>query len=68
MPFTRRPFLVKTWTYAADELPDDESGIAAWIEQQWDEVDAWVGEHSPDPLTPARRREPARGASGVERA
>jgi 1-acyl-sn-glycerol-3-phosphate acyltransferase len=66
VPFTRRPFLVKAWTYAADELPDDESGIAAWIEQQWDEVDTWVGEHSPDPATRGEGTGP--GASGVERA
>ena len=51
VPFTDRPFLVKTWTYAAHSLPDDEAGIGAWLEEHWGEVDAWIGESSPDPQT-----------------
>jgi 1-acyl-sn-glycerol-3-phosphate acyltransferase len=44
VPFTNRPFLVKTWTYAAASLPDDPEGIAAWLDDHWGEVDAWVDE------------------------
>ncbi len=51
VPFTDRPFLVKTWTYAAGSLPGDAPGIAAWLEAQWVEVDEWVGANSPDPTT-----------------
>ncbi|CCH78459.1 conserved exported hypothetical protein [Nostocoides japonicum T1-X7] len=39
------PFLVRTWTYAASELPTGEAAIAAWLEEHWDEVDAWISEH-----------------------
>lgn len=45
VPFRDRPFLVRTWTYAAQEVPDDAEGIAAWIEGCWTEVDAWVSAH-----------------------
>lgn len=44
VPFTDRPFLVKTWTYAARTLPDDAAGIARWLEEHWSEIDEWVEE------------------------
>ncbi len=39
------PFLVRTWTYDASELPTGEAEIATWLEEHWDEVDAWISEH-----------------------
>ncbi|HYN29851.1 MAG TPA: META domain-containing protein [Dermatophilaceae bacterium] len=44
VPFTGRPFLVKTWTYAASTLPHDPDGIAQWLDEHWAEVDTWVEE------------------------
>ncbi len=49
MPFHDRPFLVRTWTYAAEEVPDDHEGFAAWLDERWVEVDAWVDEHTSPP-------------------
>ncbi|MEO7070724.1 MAG: 1-acyl-sn-glycerol-3-phosphate acyltransferase [Nostocoides sp.] len=45
IPFRDRPFLVRTWTYAADQVPTDPDGITNWIEHCWTEVDAWVTAH-----------------------
>lgn len=42
LPFSDRPFLVKTWTYAAADLPDEQEEFAAWLDARWSEVDAWV--------------------------
>ena len=48
VPFGDRPFLVRTWTYAAEQIPDDPEGIARWIDDCWTEVDAWVSAHEQD--------------------
>lgn len=45
LPFRDRPFLVKTWTYAAEQIPEDPDGIGRWIDDCWTEVDAWVSAH-----------------------
>ncbi len=66
VPFDGRPFLVKTWTYAAAEIPDDAAGIAAWVEEKWDDVDAWIGKNSPDPLTRAAADGTDTGVDTVE--
>lgn len=42
LPFTDRPFVVKTWTYAASDVPDGEQAFGAWLDARWGEVDAWV--------------------------
>ncbi len=42
LPFTDRPFLVKTWTYAADTVPLDPEDFAQWLDEHWTTVDAWV--------------------------
>lgn len=39
------PFLVRTWTYAASELPSDPDAVATWLEEHWDELDEWVSAH-----------------------
>jgi 1-acyl-sn-glycerol-3-phosphate acyltransferase len=49
MPFHDRPFLVKTWTYASDDVPDEPVAFAAWLDDRWREVDAWVDEHTRGP-------------------
>lgn len=46
LPFTDRPFLVKTWTYAAAEVPSDADAFSAWLDARWLEVDAWVAENA----------------------
>lgn len=71
LPFTDRPFLVKTWTYAAAEVPDDADGFSAWLDARWAEVDAWVTDnagtwpvgHEPAEEQLATRTGPAVGAS-----
>jgi 1-acyl-sn-glycerol-3-phosphate acyltransferase len=57
MPFHGRPFLVKTWTYAASDVPAEPVAFAAWLDERWSEVDAWVEEHTSGPgwLAPSRR-------------
>lgn len=42
IPFTDRPFLVRTHTYAAGEVPDDPAGIEQWLDDHWTEIDEWV--------------------------
>ena len=46
LPFTDRPFRVKTWTYAADTVPLERDAFAAWLDERWSEVDAWVEENA----------------------
>ncbi|GAA4404276.1 hypothetical protein GCM10023168_16700 [Fodinibacter luteus] len=46
LPFTGRPFLVKTWTYAADTVPSEPGAFEEWLNDRWTEVDAWVEEHA----------------------
>jgi hypothetical protein len=46
LPFDDRPFLVKTWTYAADTVPLERDAFAAWLDERWGEVDAWVEENA----------------------
>jgi 1-acyl-sn-glycerol-3-phosphate acyltransferase len=46
LPFDDRPFLVKTWTYAADTVPLDPEEFGEWLDDRWTEVDAWVGENA----------------------
>lgn len=46
LPFTDRPFRVKTWTYAADTVPMEPVAFAAWLDERWGEVDAWVEENT----------------------
>ena len=46
LPFHDRPFLVKTWTYAADTVPLEPEAFEVWLHERWDEVDAWVEEHA----------------------
>ncbi len=46
LPFTDRPFLVKTWTYAADTVPLEPAAFAEWLHDHWIVVDAWVEEHT----------------------
>ena len=41
-----RPFLVKTWTYAAADVPLEAEAFGRWLDERWDEVDAWVEEHA----------------------
>ncbi|KGN31361.1 hypothetical protein N802_04525 [Knoellia sinensis KCTC 19936] len=42
IPFTDRPFLVQTRTYAAGSIPDDAAGIETWLDDHWTEIDEWV--------------------------
>ena len=46
LPFDDRPFLVKTWTFAADTVPLAAEEFAEWLDDRWSEVDAWVGENA----------------------
>jgi 1-acyl-sn-glycerol-3-phosphate acyltransferase len=49
MPFGGRPFLVKTWTYAAEDVPADPVAFGDWLHERWSEVDAWVEAHTSRP-------------------
>jgi hypothetical protein len=49
MPFHDRPFLVRTWTYAAQDVPHEPVAFAAWLDARWVEVDAWVDAHTRGP-------------------
>lgn len=44
VPFQNRPLEIKTWTYAAADVPDEEVAFTAWLEDRWVEVDAWIAE------------------------
>jgi hypothetical protein len=45
MPFHDRPFVVRTWTYAADTVPTEPEAFEVWLNERWTEVDVWVTEH-----------------------
>ena len=45
LPFHDRPFVVRTWTYAADTVPTEPVAFEQWLGDRWDEVDQWVIEH-----------------------
>ena len=45
LPFTDRPFVVRTWTYAADTVPSEPEAFEEWLNERWTEVDIWVTEH-----------------------
>ena len=45
LPFHDRPFVVRTWTYAADTVPTEPVAFEQWLGDRWDEVDQWVTEH-----------------------
>lgn len=42
IPFTDRPFLVHTRTYAAADVPDEPAAIEEWIDNEWSAIDDWV--------------------------
>ena len=46
LPFDDRPFLVKTWTYAAADVPLEAEAFGRWLDDRWGEVDAWVEENA----------------------
>lgn len=54
VPFDKRPFLVRAWTYGADEVPRSPEAFGTWLDEHWTMIDHWVEEHSPD----ERTREP----------
>lgn len=35
------------WRVPADEIPEDRAGRASWLLDQWERVDAWIGERRP---------------------
>jgi 1-acyl-sn-glycerol-3-phosphate acyltransferase len=46
LPFSDRPFRVRTWTYDADAVPRDADEFADWLDDRWREVDEWVAAHA----------------------
>lgn len=44
IPF-EQAFLVRTWTYAAEDVPRDAAEIETWLDARWAQIDAWVSEH-----------------------
>ncbi len=42
IPFTDRPFLVRTHTYAAAQVPDEPAELERWLDEHWTEIDRWV--------------------------
>ncbi|WP_392543876.1 1-acyl-sn-glycerol-3-phosphate acyltransferase [Oryzobacter telluris] len=63
LPFTDRPFLVKTWTYAAADVPDDADAFSAWLDARWAEVDAWVAANAAP--WPEGHEPPGEGIAGT---
>jgi len=60
LPFDGRPLLVKTWTYAAADVPDEAEPFAGWLDARWGEVDAWV-EANAAPYLPEHQPRPEPG-------
>ena len=68
LPFTDRPFLVKTWTWAAADVPDEEEAFSAWLDARWGEVDAWVAANAgpwPEGHEPAEEAVPGTEAAAA---
>lgn len=51
IPFSDRPFLVRTQTYAAADLPDDPAEIERWLDEHWTDIDHWVASHEASDAT-----------------
>jgi 1-acyl-sn-glycerol-3-phosphate acyltransferase len=66
VPLHDHPFLIRAWTFGPDERPSDPEAIEAWLDEQWDAVNEWVGSHRE--FSPRRRRRKGRGATASERA
>lgn len=64
LPFTGRPFLVRTWTFAAHDVPTDADTFAGWLDARWSEVDAWVSSHTAAE-EPRHAGEPSRSPHGT---
>ncbi|MDO5502040.1 MAG: 1-acyl-sn-glycerol-3-phosphate acyltransferase [Actinomycetia bacterium] len=45
IPLDEHPFLLRTWTFEPHERPSDPEEVGAWLDEQWDMVDEWVGSH-----------------------
>ncbi len=45
LPFHDRPFLVRTWTYAAADVPHEPAAIERWLDERWLEIDGWISRH-----------------------
>jgi 1-acyl-sn-glycerol-3-phosphate acyltransferase len=41
------PVKVGAWRIAAAEIPTEHAARVEWLWQQWERLDAWIGEHTP---------------------
>ncbi len=41
---SREPIVVRWWQHAVSDLPPDDEGRAAWLQDQWKRLDRWVAE------------------------
>ena len=53
IPLHDDPFLIRAWTFGPDERPSDPEEIEAWLDEQWEVVNEWVGSHRE--FSPRRR-------------
>ena len=53
IPLHDHPFLIRAWTFGPDERPSDPEEIEAWLDEQWEVVNEWVGSHRE--FSPRRR-------------
>lgn len=45
IPLHDHPFLIRAWTFGADERPSDPAEVEEWLDAQWAVVNEWVATH-----------------------
>lgn len=43
LPLRNRPMRIRAWLHPAVEVPRGESAINSWLDDQWAQVDQWIG-------------------------
>lgn len=51
---SRQPIKVRWWEHAVSDLPIDDEGRVAWLQDQWKRLDGWVAEQLTEREDPRR--------------
>lgn len=67
IPVNHQPMVIHWWVAAAADVPRDEAGILAWVDDTWSDIDHWIeAEHrNADTLGTGMPRTPGLTEQGV---
>lgn len=43
LPLDDRPMRIRAWLHHCDEVPREDVAISSWLDEQWAQVDQWIG-------------------------